>query len=288
VKRLQAGRRVVLTGTPVENRLGDLWSIFDFLNPGLLGSATAFDRFTKGLATRPADRYGPLRRLVAPYILRRLKSDPAILPDLPPRTEVHAPCGLTKRQAALYQDTVSCLQEGLVGTTGIQRRGQVLALMLRLQQICNHPSQWLGDDVYDPEDSGKLRRLRELCEVIAARQEKVLGFTRFRELTGPLVEFLATIFGRPGLVLHGGTPVRRRRQLVETFAREDGPPCFVLSLKAGGTGLNLAAANHVIHFDRWRTRPRTGPIASASTGGSWCRSSSAGGRSRSASTTSCP
>ncbi|MGB7294386.1 MAG: DEAD/DEAH box helicase [Candidatus Aminicenantales bacterium] len=251
VKELQAPRRIVLTGTPIENRLSDLWSIFDFLNPGLLGSARAFGAYAKSLSARGPEGYRPLRTLVRPYILRRLKTDKKVIADLPAKTEVRAFCPLTPVQAALYQDAVRSLAERLETSEGIERRGIVLAAILRFKQICNHPAHALADDDYDPDRSGKFGRLRELCEELAARQEKALIFTQFREITGPLAEFLAGVFGRPGLVLHGGTPVGRRRGYVEAFQRDGGPPFFVLSLKAGGMGLNLTAAGHVVHFDRW-------------------------------------
>ena len=251
VKKLQAKARVVLTGTPVENRLSDLWSIFDFLCPGLLGSAAAFEQFIKRLEDRGAGRYAPLRRLVAPYILRRLKTDRSVIADLPEKTEVYAYCTLTKKQAALYEQSVRELARVLETVAGIERRGAVLAFLMRFKQICNHPDQWSGGGTYDPTASGKFARLREVSEEIASRQGKALVFTQFREMTEPLAGFLAEVFGRPGAILHGGTPVRRRQALVEAFQREDGPPFFVLSLKAGGTGLNLTAASHVIHFDRW-------------------------------------
>ncbi|WP_287648926.1 DEAD/DEAH box helicase [Accumulibacter sp.] len=251
VKRLPSRVRLALTGTPVENRLGDLWSLFDFICPGLLGSAQAFSRFARRLAEDEQAGYAPLRKLVQPYILRRLKSDRQIIADLPDKTELKAYCPLTQVQAALYQESVATLAQQIETLDGIQRRGVVLAFLMRFKQICNHPSQWLGDGAYLPGDSGKFSRLRELAEAIAARQEKVLVFTQFQEMTGPLAGFLQEIFGRPGLVLHGGTPVKARQSLVEAFQREFGPPFFVLSLKAGGTGLNLTAAAHVIHFDRW-------------------------------------
>jgi len=251
VKQLQGEARVALTGTPVENRLLDLWSIFDFLCPGLLGSATRFRQFAKGLEQGEHDRYAPLRNLVSPYILRRLKTDKAVIADLPEKTEMKAFCGLAKRQASLYARSVDELARALDGLDGMKRRGLVLAYLMRLKQICNHPSQLLGDEEYGPADSGKYARLRELTEEIASRQEKVLVFTQFREVTEPLAAFLGEVFGRDGLVLHGGTPVKRRQGLVGAFQREAGPPFFVLSLKAGGTGLNLTAAAHVIHFDRW-------------------------------------
>jgi non-specific serine/threonine protein kinase len=251
VKRLRACARIALTGTPVENRLSDLWSLFDFLCPGLLGSAAAFGKFTKGLEKRETERYAPLRSLVRPYILRRLKTDRSVIPDLPDKTEVAAFCGLTKTQAALYGSVADELAEGLRSATGMARRGLVLSTLMRLKQVCNHPSQFTGDGVWDPKKSGKFARLAEIADEIASRQDRVLVFTQFREMTGPLAVFLKGIFGRPGLVLHGGTPVKSRQELVKTFQAEDGPPFFVLSLKAGGTGLNLTAASHVLHFDRW-------------------------------------
>ena len=252
VKALKSRHRLALTGTPVENHLSDLWSLYDFVAPGLLGTGQDFARFVKG-AERDAGRgrYAALRSLVRPYLLRRLKTDKRIISDLPDKTEVAAWCSLSKTQAVLYQQGVSDMARKLEIVDGIQRRGIVLSYLMRFKQICNHPSQWLGDNHYLAEDSGKFARLHEIVEEVAARQEKVLVFTQFREMTGPLSEFLAGIFGRPGLVLHGGTAVRGRKQLVDAFQDERGPPFFVLSLKAGGTGLNLTAASHVIHFDRW-------------------------------------
>lgn len=250
-KALKAQARIALTGTPVENQLGDLWSIFDFINPGLLGSLKQFSRYTKALAERTHNPYGPLRDLVRPYILRRMKTDKAVIADLPDKTEVKAYCPLSRRQAALYTQTVSELAETLQAADGMQRRGIVLATLMRLKQICNHPSQWLDDDAWAEADSGKWARLREVADVVAARQEKMLVFTQFREITAPLAAFLGEVFGRPGLVLHGGTAVRNRKALVRTFQEDETVPFFILSLKAGGSGLNLTAASHVVHFDRW-------------------------------------
>jgi non-specific serine/threonine protein kinase len=251
IKTLKSRVRIALTGTPVENRLGDLWSLFDFICPGLLGSATTFAHFVRSLADGEHADYAPLRKLVQPYILRRLKSDKRVIADLPDKTEVKAYCSLSRLQASLYQQSVDALAKQLETLVGIERRGVVLAFLMRFKQICNHPSQWLGDGAYGPHDSGKLARLRELAEAVAARQEKMLVFTQFQEMTAPLSEFLQGVFGHPGLVLHGGTAVKGRAALVEAFQREQGPPFFVLSLKAGGTGLNLTAASHVVHFDRW-------------------------------------
>lgn len=252
VKSLPASGRIVLTGTPVENHLGDLWSIFDFCCPGLLGNAAQFKRFIKRLnKQQDAQAFGSLRQLVRPYILRRLKTDPAIVPELPDKTEMRAECGLTKRQAALYQRAVDELERRLKQTDAMARRGLVLSTLMQLKQICNHPAQYLHANDFDPADSGKFERLKLLCEPIAERQEKALVFTQFQSLTEPLAEFLATVFGQQGLVLHGGTPVKRRQELVRTFQNDPARPFFVISLKAGGSGLNLTAASHVIHFDRW-------------------------------------
>jgi superfamily II DNA or RNA helicase len=251
VKALKSRVRLALTGTPVENRLGDLWSLFDFICPGLLGSGKAFSRLAKRMAEDGQAGYAPLRKLVQPYILRRLKSDKRIIADLPDKTEVKAYCSLSRAQACLYQESIDALAEQIGALDGIARRGAVLAFLMRLKQICNHPSQWLGDGVYALGDSGKFARLREIVEEIAARQEKVLVFTQFQEMAAPLADFLHGVYGQPGLVLHGATPVKARKALVDNFQREQGPPFFVLSIKAGGTGLNLTAASHVIHFDRW-------------------------------------
>jgi non-specific serine/threonine protein kinase len=202
VKKLEAHGRLVMTGTPVENHLGDLWSIFDFCSPGLLGSATQFKDFVKRLAQRQdAQAYGSLRRLVRPYILRRLKTDPHIVPDLSEKTEMRAECGLSKKQAALYGRLVEEFARRLEDADGMARRGLVLSVLLQLQQICNHPAQFLSQTDYPPEDSANFQRLAEICEPISERQEKVLVFTQFQTLTQPLAEFLAGVFGRPGLVL---------------------------------------------------------------------------------------
>jgi non-specific serine/threonine protein kinase len=251
VKRLRAGARIALTGTPVENRLSDLWSLFDFLCPGLLGSQNKFKDFAKRLNDRTENRYAPLRNLVQPYILRRLKTDRRIIDDLPEKVEVRAYCGLSKRQAAMYTKMVQELADTLKNVDGMKRRGLVLSYLMRFKQLCNHPSQLLGDGRYQAEESGKFARLSEICEEIASRQERAIIFSQFREITEPLADYLAGVFGRRGLVLHGNTAVKQRQTLIDQFQRDDGPPFMVLSLKAGGTGLNLTAASHVIHFDRW-------------------------------------
>jgi non-specific serine/threonine protein kinase len=251
VKKLKAGARLALTGTPVENRLGDLWSIFDFVNPGLLGTAKEFTKFTKRLAEQQHASYGPLRELVRPYILRRLKTDKTVIADLPDKTEIKAFCPLSRAQAALYGQAVKDFAQQLENVSGIARKGIVLSFLMRFKQICNHPSQWLGDGAWSEADSGKWARLRDIADVIAAKQEKMLVFTQFREVTSPLAAFLGSVFGRPGLVLHGETEVKKRKDLVRRFQEDPSVPFFVLSLKAGGSGLNLTAASHVVHFDRW-------------------------------------
>jgi non-specific serine/threonine protein kinase len=251
VKKLKAGARLALTGTPVENRLGDLWSIFDFVNPGLLGSSKEFTSFAKRLANQPHGSFMPLRELVRPYILRRLKTDKTVIADLPDKTEIKAFCSLSRRQAALYEQAVKELSEQLADATGIRRKGLVLSFLMRFKQICNHPSQWLGDGAWGESESGKWARLRDIAEVVAAKQEKMLVFTQFREVTAPLAAFLGSVFERPGLVLHGETAVKNRQDLVRRFQEDESVGFFVLSLKAGGAGLNLTAASHVVHFDRW-------------------------------------
>ena len=253
VRKLNGKRRIALTGTPVENRLSDLWSLFDFVNPGLLGNAKAFTDFQRRLASTddPNGGYAPLRRLTRPFILRRLKTDKSIISDLPDKTEVKTYCNLTKPQAALYAKAVASLRQALEEPDAFKRRGIILSYLMQFKQICNHPAQYTGTGEFDADSSGKFLRLTELVDPIAARQEKLLIFTQFREMTEPIHELLAHCFGRSGLILHGGTPVKQRPELVKSFQSDDGPPFFVLSLKAAGTGLNLTAASQVIHFDRW-------------------------------------
>lgn len=252
VRALKAEARFALTGTPIENRLGDLWSLFDFLNPGLLGDAKQFRAFSKAIQSGGHYNYAPLRRLIAPYIMRRMKTDKTIIADLPDKTEVRVFCGLVKTQAQLYRQTVDSLQKEVKEKTdGIQRKGLILSYLMRFKQICNHPDQLTGQGDYASAHSAKFRRLEKLCEEIASRGEKVLVFTQFRELTDPLAACLTSVFRRRGLILHGGTAVKKRQQMVNQFQTEAGPPFFILSLKAGGSGLNLTAASHVIHFDRW-------------------------------------
>ncbi len=251
-KQLKSGARIALTGTPIENRLSDLWSLFDFINPGLLGNITRFKKYIKELEKRQTAQYAPLRNLVQPYILRRLKTDKSVISDLPDKTEVRAWCGLSRAQARLYQRAVNELERALDSDEeGIKRRGQVLAFILRFKQICNHPAHYTANGEFKIKESGKFLRLAGICDEISARQEKLLVFTQFREMCQPLADFLEECFGVKGLVLHGGTSAKKRKELVAEFQADEGPPFFVLSIKAGGTGLNLTAASHVVHFDRW-------------------------------------
>ena len=250
IKQIPGKQRIIMTGTPVENRLGDLWSLFDFVNSGLLGTSSEFKAFSKRLATHP-DGYGKLRKMVQPFILRRLKSDKSIISDLPEKIEVKAWAQLSKKQFILYQEIIATITANLANADGIQRRGMVLAALMKFKQLCNHPDQYAGTGTYPEKDSGKFGRLREICSSIYAKRERVLVFTQFKELTEPLARFLAKIFERQGLILHGSVPVVKRKKIVAEFQSDKYVPFMVLSLKAGGVGLNLTRANHVIHFDRW-------------------------------------
>lgn len=250
VKQIKARSKIAMTGTPVENRLSDLWSIFDFLNKGLLGAAKEFTEFTKKLKENN-DGYARLRQVVAPFILRRLKTDKSIINDLPEKIEMKTYATLAKKQAALYKSLVDELQEKLEFSEGIERKGLVLATLMKFKQICNHPDQYLGQTVFGENESGKYQRLREICETIYEKRERVLVFTQFKEIVAPLAAYLKTVFQHEGLVLHGETPVAKRKDIVARFQGHEYVPFMVLSIKAGGVGLNLTAANHVIHFDRW-------------------------------------
>lgn len=251
VKALRSRHRLVLTGTPVENSLADLWSLLDFACPGLLGKQSEFKAFARKRLGDAEAGLGALRSLIRPYLLRRVKTDRRLIADLPDKTEVPVYCGLTRVQAGLYAQAVEALAREVAGAAGIKRRGVVLAYLTKFKQICNHPSHATGDGVYAADDSGKFQRLLELCRPIAEAGERLLVFSQFREICGPLAQLLAGCFGAPGLVLHGQTPVGKRAEIVARFQADDGPPFMVLSLKAGGTGLNLTAAQHVVHFDRW-------------------------------------
>ena len=249
VKRLDAAFKIAMTGTPIENKLGDLWSLFDFLNAGLLGTAKEFSAYAGKV--KASGSYAKLRGVVSPFILRRLKTDKAIISDLPDKVEIKEYTALTAKQTLLYQGLIKELEHTLETAEGISRKGTVLAAILKFKQICNHPDQYLGQSAYKKSGSGKFEKLREICETIYEKRERVLVFTQFKEMVGPLAAFLGEVFERDGLVLHGGTAVKKRAALVDRFNGEDYVPFMVLSLKAGGVGLNLTAANHVVHFDRW-------------------------------------
>jgi SNF2 family DNA or RNA helicase len=259
VRALPAGSRIALTGTPVENRLGELWSIMDFTNPGLLGPAEKFRRKYAIPVERhaDADAVESLKRLTTPFLLRRLKTDKSIISDLPDKQEMKIWCNLTAEQASLYQATVEDMlakiesAETLPAEGGISRRGLVLATMAKLKQVCNHPAHLLGDGSRLPGRSGKLARLEEICDEIVAEGDKALCFTQYAEFGRMLQPHLAARLGCPVLFLHGGTTKKQRDAMVAGFDALDEPALFLLSLKAGGTGLNLTAANHVIHVDRW-------------------------------------
>ena len=251
VKQVKATFKIAMTGTPIENRLSDLWSLFDFLNKGLLGSAKEFTSFTKKLKENQ-DGYSRLKQVVSPFILRRLKTDKTVISDLPEKIEMKTYATLTKKQVVLYNNLVHDLQDKLESTDeGIERKGLVLSSLMKFKQLCNHPDQYLGQHTYAEDESGKYARLREICETIYEKRERVLIFTQFKEITEPLKDFLESVFQHKGLVLHGGTAVDKRKELVAKFQGQEYVPFMVLSIKAGGVGLNLTSANHVIHFDRW-------------------------------------
>jgi SNF2 family DNA or RNA helicase len=254
VRGLPAGSRIALTGTPVENRLSDLWSIMEFTSPGLLGPAEKFRQRYAIPIERAADEEATarLRRITGPFILRRLKTDKSIISDLPDKLEMKVWCNLTAEQASLYQATVTDMLAKIeAAEEGIERRGLVLATMAKLKQVCNHPAHLLGDGSRLPGRSGKLARLEEICDEIIAEEDKALCFTQYAEFGSMLQPYLAARLGCPVLYLHGGTPKKQRDAMVARFQEMAEPALFLLSLKAGGTGLNLTAASHVIHVDRW-------------------------------------
>lgn len=250
IKKLTARMRIAMTGTPIENDLTNLWSLFDFLNKGLLGTSTEFHEFSKGLNEHP-EGYVRLKGMVSPFMLRRVKTDKNVIADLPEKLEAVDYTRLSKKQIVLYRKVVADMEQKIQELDGIERRGIVLATIIKLKQICNHPDQYLGQPTFSPEDSGKFAILKEICETIYEKRERLLVFTQFKEITEYLADFLNDIFKTPGYVLHGGTSVPNRSKIVEAFQGEKYVPFIVLSVKAGGTGLNLTKANHVIHFDRW-------------------------------------
>jgi SNF2 family DNA or RNA helicase len=247
--------RIALTGTPVENNVGDLWSIMEFLNPGFLGTQAAFRRtfFLPIQAYRDPAATDRLKRITGPFVLRRLKTDKAIIADLPEKLEMKVFCTLTKEQASLYQAVVKEAERGIETAEGIQRRGIILATLSKLKQVCNHPAHFLGDNSAVPGRSGKLARLSEMIEEVLSVKDRALIFTQFTEMGQILRRHLQETFGREVLFLHGAVPKGQRDRMVERFQSDgsDAPPVFILSVKAGGTGLNLTRGNHVFHFDRW-------------------------------------
>jgi SNF2 family DNA or RNA helicase len=253
VRAVPARTRLALTGTPVENHLAELWSIMDFANPGMLGPMKRFRRrFQEPIEVRQdEDAAAALKRATGPFVLRRLKTDKTIISDLPEKNEMKVWCTLTPEQATLYQAVVEDMMEAISGSEGIQRRGNVLAAMTKLKQVCNHPAHLLKDGSRLPARSGKLARLEELAEEIIEDGDKALIFTQYAEWGSLLQPYLAAHLDRPVLWLHGGLSKAKRDELVDRFQNDDEPMLFLLSLKAAGTGLNLTAANHVVHFDRW-------------------------------------
>ena len=249
IKSLHANMRIIMTGTPIENDLSNLWSLFDFLNKGLLGSYQEFKAFAKRLDDNPQG-YQKLKMMISPFILRRLKTDKTIIQDLPEKIEVEDYVTLSKQQTALYRNYIDNLEMKLNELDGIERKGLILAALSKLKQICNHPDQYLGEQAYLAKHSGKFETLKNICETIYEKRERVLIFTQYKEIIPYLSKFLSEIFHQEGFVLHGSTPVKKRMELVEKFQHENYVPYIVLSLKAAGTGLNLTEANHVIHFDR--------------------------------------
>ncbi|MBD2301510.1 DEAD/DEAH box helicase [Nostoc sp. FACHB-190] len=254
IRQIEATFRIALTGTPVENRLQELWSILDFLNPGYLGNKQFFQR----RFAMPIEKYGDaasltqLRSLVQPFILRRLKTDKEIIQDLPDKQEMTIFCGLTTEQAALYQQAVDTSLVEIESAEGLQRRGMILALLTKLKQICNHPSQYLKESTLGEHNSGKLQRLEEMLDVAISEGDRALIFTQFAEWGKLLKPYLEQQLGREVFFLYGGSSKKQREEMVDRFQHDpQGPPIMILSLKAGGVGLNLTRANHVFHFDRW-------------------------------------
>ncbi|MFE3456337.1 DEAD/DEAH box helicase [Nocardiopsis aegyptia] len=271
VRALPAATRIALTGTPVENNLGELWSVMEFANPGLLGSAQDFQRAVAepaeaaahgdggGVGDGGGDDAGAgtgaatdlVRRLTGPFVLRRLKTDRSIIADLPEKQEMRTWCTLTPEQASLYKAVVDEMAQRMSEADEKERKGLVLATMSRLKQICNHPAQFLGDGSALSGRSGKLDRLESILGEAVAEGDKALCFTQYARFGERLAPYLAARTGVPVLWLHGGTPRAERERMTERFQNASGPMVFLLSLKAAGTGLNLTAANHVVHVDRW-------------------------------------
>ena len=254
LRRLKAPIRVALTGTPVENRLSELWSIMEFLNTGYLGSQLSFKRRFAVPIERYRDQEATevLQQLVKPFVLRRLKTDPRVIRDLPEKNEMKVYCSLTREQATLYQAVVRESLKQIDRSDGMGRRGEILATLTRLKQVCNHPAHYLGDGSRLENRSGKLTRLSEMLEEVMAEGDQALVFTQYAKMGALLQQHLREILSTEVLFLHGGVPAWKREKIISRFQDDEaGPSIFVLSLKAGGFGLNLTRARHVFHFDRW-------------------------------------
>ena len=253
-RQLPAEHRIALTGTPIENRLGELWSLFQFINPGYLGTQASFQTNFARPIERAQDPAAArrLKDLAGPFILRRVKTDRSVIDDLPAKNEMKVYCALTREQATLYEAVVRDSLRQIEQAEGVQRRGLVLSTLMKLKQVCNHPAHLLGDGSALVNRSGKLNRLGEMLDEVREVKEHALIFTQFAEMGELLKRHLEASFGDEVLFLHGGTPAKTRTKLVDRFQNDPyAPPAFILSLKAGGTGLNLTRANHVFHFDRW-------------------------------------
>ncbi|MCC7051429.1 MAG: DEAD/DEAH box helicase, partial [Bacteroidia bacterium] len=254
VKKIKANVKIAMSGTPVENRLSEYWSIFDFANPDLLGSETWFDNnFANAIEiNQDKNRLDKFHKITSPFILRRVKTDKSIISDLPDKIENNQYCSLSKEQAALYKNLTTDLLATVEKTDGIERKGLILKLLIVLKQICNHPAQYLKvNDSVRAEQSGKMLLLLQLLETIYENNEKVLIFSQFQEAAKLLQNVIHEHFGKKALLLHGGCSRKERDEMVKSFQNQPIHDTFILSLKAGGTGLNLTAANHVIHFDLW-------------------------------------
>ena len=250
IKSLNRRMSIAMTGTPIENNLLNLWSIFDFINEGLLGTETTF-RKNYNIKSSDPKNVGKLSKIIKPFILRRLKTDKNIIKDLPEKNETIIYTELTKKQIILYKKIVSEIEGTKISEENqFTQKRIILTAILHLKQVCNHPSQFIGDNEYIPEDSGKFMALKDLCEIMFEKREKVLIFTQFKEITYKLNDFLEKIFKKRGLVITGDTPMNTRNKYIEAFQNGD-IPYMILSLKAAGVGLNLTAASNVIHFDRW-------------------------------------
>jgi SNF2 family DNA or RNA helicase len=255
ILKLESKHRLALTGTPVENRLLDLWSIFNFLNPNYLGKEAQFKKSFETPIQKNNDQIqaGVLKKLVEPFILRRVKTDQSIIKDLPDKIEQKLYTNLTKEQATLYEVVVRDVEKQLNEVEGIQRKGLILSTLLKLKQICNHPRQFLQDGSdFTTERSHKLSRLSEMMEEVISEGESILIFTQFTEIGDALEKYIRQKLHYNTYYIHGGTNRDKRERMITEFQDpETEPSVFVLSLKAGGVGITLTKANHVFHFDRW-------------------------------------